>query len=332
MPIVYIPAASYATNAHAAETIDSADLGNVRAGASASVSFRVGNVGETVTDLTLSVDHPAASLSVTALTLAPGECSDTLTATVSAAIDCPTQTELAYIRAATSELELSWQTVGANVDRTSQAPERAGPYSDKAADMLYNVGEPLRIYRFDPLPYDPTDTRIFVGGRGTRFSSQSNVCTRLDPLDTRWGYSLTTETVVGAFQSEEWETTEQVTVEDGAMSWRGSAVLYLPAEFELQRQWALFNPARGVDADQYKRTVFLTQRQGQVWCLHLITPVYRGDELSYWRCRLVPLAQPSPNDVGYYNPFAVTYENESDRPYATYACSIDVSFTDILSS
>lgn len=330
---VFIPCSDYSESATTAETITTLDVGYVKAGQTVAVSFKVGNRSDIATDETVSSDNPQVSLSVDSVTLEPDEISDTVTATITAPLDCQTTLETSYVTAGDiSALTLTWETVGANVDRLPQVPDRMGDFTDNITSVLDRVGEVLRVYTFDPIPYDETDERIFVMPEGAdrRFKSQRDVCSRLDPLDDRWGYRRSVQTVVGSFQSEDWSITSSFTRDNSSITYSGSAVLYLPAEFELIRSWALFNDARGADRAQYKRTVFVTQRQGQVWALQTIVPIYRGEQLAYWHVHLVPLSQPTMGSPGSFNPFATTYEYQSDRPYAQFSCQTDIRFAEQL--
>lgn len=332
---VFIPVTDYSQTASGAETISSLDVGYVQAGQAVAVSFKLGNRDEIVNLITISTDHPQVSLSVQNLTLGPDEISDTVTATITAPLDCQTTLETALVTAGANEtISLVWQTVGANVDRLPQTPDRMGSFTDNITNVLDRVGEVFRVYTFDPIAYDSTDERIFVSPEGatSRFKSQRDVCCRLDPLDDRWGYQRSVQTVVGSFQSEDWSITSSFTRDNSSITYSGSAILFLPAEFELVREWAIFNPARDADRAQYKRTVFVTQRQGQVWCLQTIVPIYRGQELAYWHCNMIPLSQSTMGSPGSYNPFATTYEYQSDRPYAQFSCQTDISFSEMQDS
>lgn len=333
---IFIPVTDYATSANSAEELSSIEVGYIQAGTEECVNFRIGNRDETTMEIVISSDNPAVTLSIDTLTLEPDQISDTLTATISTPIDCKTEMGSATISAGNASLELLWGDVGANLDRIPQVPDRMGDFTDTVTNVFdrTEVSEALRLWTFDPIAYDPDDDRIFVMPEGTspRFKSQRDVCCRLDPLDTRWGYTQSVQTVVGSFQSEEWSITTSYSRDNSSVTYSGSAVLYLPAGYELRREWALFALEKEADRTQYKRTVFVTQRQGQVWALWSIVPIYRGTDLAYWHCPLIPLRQSCMGSVESYNPFAYTYEDQSDRPYACFSCQTAISFTELLSN
>lgn len=104
MPIVFIPTTDYSESAETAATITTLDVGYVKAGQAVAVSFRVGNTGATVQDLTFATDHPAVSLTVTDLTVGADGISDTVTATITASLDCLSTLETARLTAGSGDI------------------------------------------------------------------------------------------------------------------------------------------------------------------------------------------------------------------------------------
>jgi hypothetical protein len=331
MGVIVIPTNEYASRASEAETISARDFGYVRAGLSVSRSFRVGNLSPFVQDLSFSTDSPLAVAPDYPVTLQPNEISDTLSVRVSALLDCVSDSATADLIVSDGEstysIPMHWETVGANSDRRSQVPERTGDVTRIVGNTLERALTPLRLYRFDPVPYDPADRCVFI--RDGHPVTLGDPCARLDPLDDRWGYRRSVQTILAAYVGDDWTISESFTRDNTTVSYEGSASLLIPAEYELDRTWALFNPATQVEREQYKRTVYLTQIQGQVWCLQIVDPAYYGEDLAYWTCRLLPLKNATVGDPSAYNPFAFTYEYESDRPYAVFPCRADIRFAEL---
>lgn len=332
--IIFVATPCYAATASDAENIDVLPFGFVPAGKYLTKTFRVGNCGQIAISVTISSDDGNVQCPSGAYYIAPGAFTDTLSVTVGAPIDCESVPVVALLTATAdngddARLVLMWDCVGANTSRENQSPDRLGNVSDTTGNVLDTLAVPIRLYRFDPLPYDPDDHRIFIVGNG--WTSARSLNCRLSPTDTRWGYTASVQTISAVFQNEEWSSSTSFSRDNMTVDYNGSATLLLPPEIELDRQWALMHPMRGYEpAAQYKRTVYLAKIRSVTWVLQNVTPVYYGSDLAYWTCPLIPLSSPSNGNQTYFNPFSITYEYNSDRPYVAYSNYVNANFLDDL--
>lgn len=350
MMVVFIPSNDYATSADDAATIDEIDFGYVKADHFESRSFMLGNRSTESVTLSLSISDSSPvtewTLSHESLTLSAGAVSDSLTLSIALPLDAPNASGSALLivddGTDTYSLDLLYEMVGSNLERRSQYPERAGDKTDQFGSVVETFGEPIIIWRFDPVPYDPEDTDILArqspnarylnDGGDIIFLRQSNVCDRLNPDNARWGYVRSSQTVRAAFQREDFTINETYEQTNTRVTWTGGAYLTVPAHYEesLTREWALFAEARGADKEQYKRTVLLCQKQGQVFALqNVLAPSY-GDELAKFTAELIPVHDTGMGSPDFFNPFALTYTYASDKPYAQYNCPLEVSFAEVV--
>ena len=334
MAIVYIPANDYSTRASVAQTITSLDLGFIQAGESKSAAFKVGNSGPAGQFLSLestssSPVGPVVSLSETAFTLGPDQISDTVTLAISLPLEVPSQGYVVEITAMGLQTSLAayFQAVGVNAPRRSQYPERADQTTDSFQGVIDRLGEPLLLHRFDPIPYDPADTRVTLDLEG-HFHSQYQPCDRLDPLNDEWGYSHASEIIIANVQGEEESIRLDFQATDTAMTYSGSLRVTIPAEYELDRQWALFNPASGPDLAQYKRTVWIFERQGTLYAMVHVHPAYQGNVITHYECTAVQIHDRGMGSADFYNPFALTFAKDSDKPYAAFTCPLTLAFVE----
>lgn len=329
MGLIWVPATEYASLASEADTIGSLDFGYLRAGESASRSIRIGNTGASPVVVNLDTDDPYLDYPSEPIDLEAGRISDTLTVTVNAPLEAVSGVVLNTLSATTGSgeivaLSVSYSLVGAFTERSPQYPERAGAFTDNVTGVLVTFSEPLVLHRYDPIPYDATDQRVFGirDGETIKLLTLADPCSRLNPLNQTWGYLHSTSTIQASFQSEDMSTPDAPSPENTAGRYGASATLFLPAHVNLERDWQLFSPARGADRDQFKRTVYVVVRQGKIWALQDVVSVYRGNEIGYYRCRLTPVQQRTPADPSGFNPWSITYDYWSDKPYAIYPCSL----------
>jgi len=331
MAIIFIPTNDYSTSASDAATISEIDFGFIQAGSSVSRSFRLGNVG-TTTAWSLSFP-PQFSASIIGGTLQADEITDTITLTLSVPTDAISGAVFADIVAATpsgseSRLECVYDVVGANETRTPEFPDRASTFTDNVSNVIDRVSAPIRIHIYEPVPLSD-DGRVLVeqGERGLTgdagdvvFKSQCDVCERLNPVNTDWGYTHSARTIAANFQAENFTIRETFRKDDSVVTWTGGARLIIPAEYVLQRTWALFDASDKPDRQQFKRTVFVLCIQSKWWCAQNLITVRRGGELSYYSADLIPLHNANMGAPEFYNPFALTYRDGDDKPYAMYPC------------
>lgn len=220
----------------------------------------------------------------------------------------------------TASLELTWTGIGAYTDRTSLYPEYATGFTNNVSNAVLAAAAPIHIYRFDPVAYEPQEPANVIRFIDRKIISWQSPEARLDALNADVGYTATVQTIMASWQDEQWTIDQQFTRDNTAVTYAGTGRLIFPAKYELDRSWALFTNARGADRDQYKRTVYLTQIRGRVWVLQDVIPKFRGAEFAYWYSNLIPMSDATMGNLEYYNPFALTYENENnpDRPYAMF--------------
>ena len=340
--LIFIPSHDLSVNADEAETIDEIDLGFIQVGESKTASFRIGNRGGALLTSTVTIDDLWSSLSLGVICLGADEISDTITVAVAPPVDSPSSGRVATIAATDAELTITYTVVGPFDERSSQFPERSSDFTDNVSSTIGRVGEVFTLHRYDPIPHDPDDDRVFVSvrdgyrwtnseGRNYRFSHAANPCDRLDPLNGDWGYAHSSSTIIASFQLESFSIRENSSASNTAMSFDAEARLTIPAEYDVVRAWALFSESQGADSDQYKRTVFLIQRQSRLWALHNIFSRYRGNELSHHICDLIPLHNRTMGSADFYNPFAFTFAENADKPYSCFPCDYDLmSLTEVI--
>lgn len=345
--LIFIPTTEYARDANEAETISDFDLGSIRIGTRAAFSFRIGNVGSNTVTWSLYVrdefdpDYPDKWELPTGGQLAPGETTDTLTVRVNLPIDA---VEMGHVvdliasdGATETTLQVVYEAMGTNSWRRSNYPRRAGDASDTASNVIDSLGDILRILVFDPVPYVQsggygvkmkaealrTARDNLAGYRPMRIVNGADPCDRLNPKDETFGYAQSVAIIQGQFSRESRETRQTMTATDTVLTYDVGASLAFRAEDELIRHWALFAPATETEPEQFKRSVFILQRLGELWAIENIRTVDKGDVLSHFEADLVALHSRMMGKPTFFNPFAVTYPCESDIPYAQFTCLLD---------
>jgi len=355
MPLIFIPTDDVNTDATTATAIeDDLYLGIAQVNKTLSYSCRVGNNSGNAVTFTWELEDefdPDVYEHVSILlgnafinlddpiTLQAGQCTDTLGLTIDQPIDAGSRYYTPILTAVTTtgqrdSLHLYYDYVGPHSYRRRQWPDSATDFTDNVGNVIDNMSEPLVLHRYDPIYYDPDDTRIFVTTdpySGERvFETQSDICYRLKPDDERWGYDHNESTILSSFQREDIETRFNFAATNTSMTYNATARLYMPAEVDLIPIWGMFALARGADPAQFKKSVWLTQRQGKVYYLANIISMYRGAELGYHVADLIAIHDTAMGSPDFFNPFAWTYENQSDKPYAMYNCRLGMFITSFL--
>jgi hypothetical protein len=323
--MIFIPSSDYSSKASEATAITSLDFVSIQIGEFATRSIRIGNPSSDPVTVILSSPDAAVTFDPGAsFTLEPDQISRTITIIVSPPVDEPdTMSHDLDVLATVAggeiyRLRVSWTAIGVNEPRHVQYPDRATDFTDNVSDVVIRGAAPIRLYRYDPIPFvAPEPNRVkFKNGRIYVPNSQ----TRLDPLDGFYGYARSNQTVLGGFQSESENIPVTFEQSNAGITYSATATLYLDSSFEpyLQPVWALFAPATEIDPEQYKRTVFLFLRQGDIWVLHQVRFKERGNEMGFIRCDIVQLNRPNRLATAYYNPFSWTYRKNSDKPYAVF--------------
>jgi len=345
--LIFIPTTDYNRDATEAETISDFDLGSIRIGTRAAFSFRIGNIGSNAVTWSLYVrdefdpDYPDKWELPTGGQLAAGETTDTLTALVNVPINA---TEIGTVvdlvaTDGTEEttLQVVYEAMGTNSWRRSNYPRRAGDASDTAANVIDSLGDILRILVFDPVPHVETggygvkmkaealsDARDNLAGyRSLRIVNGTDPCDRLNPKDETYGYAQSLAIIQGQFSRESRETRQTMTATDTTLVYDVGASLAFRAEDELIRHWASFTPATETEPEQFKRSVFILQRLGELWAIENIRVIDKGDVLSHFEADCIALHSRMMGKPTFYNPFAITYPFESDVPYAQFTCLLD---------
>ena len=350
MSLIFIPATDYHRDAHEAETMTDFDLGAIRIGTRAAFSFRLGNTGSAAVAWSLSVDDqfdPEATGKwelPEGGQLAPGQTTDTLTVRVNLPITAVEMGVVVDLLATDgveeTALEITYEAMGTNSWRRANYPRRAGNATDTASNVIDSLGDILRILVFTPCTYDPNaatgygrkvkfeclgaSRESLAGYLPVRVINGSDPCDRLNPQDETYGYRQSTVILQGQFSRETRETRYfNLTATDTTMTYDVSATLAFIGEDELIRHWALFEEATELEPAQYKRSVFILQRLGELWSIENIRTIDKGDELSHFEADLVALHPRYIGAPSFWNPFALTYQYESDKPYACFTCTID---------
>lgn len=333
MGLIIIPSSDLSTSAASATSIDRLDFGFIQAGETATRAVRVGSL-QSFRSVTLSPNDVAAwvAISPASFDLEPDEISNTVVISISPPVEAPTASHSIDLVASTDLgeqfiLRLDFECVGANIARDSQYPERRTAFTDNVSDVVLRASEPLRLLTFTPVPFNPSDNRVLVD-----FTQRRNLCgdasdhrfitqsidERLNPLNATWGYVRNESTILGSFQDEMQDIPIEFESLNTRMTFSGKAKLFVPPEFEFPRMYGLFSVGRSADFDQYKRTVYLIQRRGELWNLHFIATRNRGNELAHHEIDLIKLEDANAGSPDFYNPFAWTWRLESDKPYAKF--------------
>ncbi len=352
--IRFLPSSELSASASAAEGITELSLGYVPAGNAAAKSIRIANAGSSAVTFSFSVndeDDPNVNEQlliddtnaedVDSITLQPDEITDTLSVDIQPPFDADNATHYAQVIVTTTDgdayiLDVDWETVGAHSHWRRQYPESATDFTEGIIDLLEHFAEPLHLHRYDPIGYDPDDNRVFIDrdrvtGERT-IETQSNVCCRLDPLNDRWGYVHDDTVVPCVFQGQDIDFSTAVMMDNSVLEFRATARLYLPAWVEMIPFYQLFATAEGADDAQFKRSVWITQRQSTIWALHNIKSHYFGQDLAYHSADLIAMEAANYGAPTYFNPFALTWRIDASKPYAHYACSLDLFLSSLTSA
>lgn len=350
MSLVFIPTNDYNRDATVAKTMTDFDLGSIRIGTRAAFSFRIGNTGSAAVTWSLTVNEqfdPEATGKwelPQGGSLAPGQTTDTLTVRVNVPITAVEMGVIVDLIASdgTDEypLEISYEAMGTNSWRRSNYPRRAGQATNSATNVIDNLGDILRVLCFHPVAFDPdavtgfgkqvkteplgTATDALAGYKSMKVIDGRDPCDRLNPKDETFGYAQSLAIIQGQFSGETRETrTINLTATDTVMEYQVGATLAFIAENELVRHWGLFEEATEIEPAQYKRSVFILQRLGELWSIENIRTMDKGDELSHFEADLVALHPRYIGAPSFWNPFAITYEYESEKPYSMFVCTLD---------
>lgn len=345
--LVFIPTTDYATSAAAAETIGYLDFGPIPIGQNKTAAFRVGNVGPDAVQVVLTVVDEGGEvvpdftyqLEPDAFTLGPDEISDTVSVRVATpyirrsfnyVVDLVATPDIGDEAA----LTLTYEVVGPTVNRCSHYPRRANDQTDNFADIIETLGDDLSVRVFEPVACVGGSVQVEGGdclrdltgdAANTRFISPCDPCERLNPLNPTMGYVGYAYVIRAQFQREQRSITTHLLADNTVMTYHVAASLIVPAPWEsiLYRNWALFSPASGADKGQFKRTVVVVQRHDELYAVENVRTLDGPNQaVSHFECDLVQLHDRAMGSPDFYNPFALTYEFESDKPYAAYACDL----------
>lgn len=343
MALIFIPPADLSSSANAATSTTLFDIGYFTTGRTATIAFRLGNTGSSPVSWTLSAHDPfdadvTFDFSLSSGNLGADEISDTITVDVCVPLDAYEIGHIADLIAWDGSDEYSaeivFEPVRANMERRSQYPERAGNATDIASNVITSLGDTLYVAIFQPVALDPDISMpetFDISGDWDARTGAPKVCSRLDPMNQTYGYQMSRCVIQAQFQREEPQIrTTTLTATDTLLSYHVHASLVIPAENELTpRLWALFNPETVKEPATYKRTVFILKRQGEFYSIENIRTKDFGVDVSHFECDLIALHDRYEGAPDYWNPFALTYEFESDKPYAKFPCP-PTFFTDQL--
>jgi hypothetical protein len=334
----FVPANDLSTSAVLASSITTVDFGFIRSGEDATRAIRVGNATQDhqfyVLDAASHAEYSVVISPAESISLEPDEISDTTSITIELPLDVASGSRsvdlLATTDAGTFVLRLDYIAVGVNKDRNAGAeyPERATSFTDNLSDVLLRFAEPLRLFTFEPIPFDPDDRRVIVDfskrrhlgdGLGDHNFISQDVKERLNPLNSTWGYVRSESIILGSFQDETTGLQANFEALNTLMLFTSTAKLYVLPEYEFPRTWALFDPSGDPDSHQYKRTVYVIHYRGCFWNLHDIHTQFRGNELAFHEINLVQIEPQNMGSPAFYNPWAWTYRHEQDKPYAKFA-------------
>ena len=354
MPLIFIPVTDYSTDATAASAqTDDVYLGILQLNQALTHSFRIGNNSASAVTFTWEVsdefdadvaDHLRLLLGgsyidlADPITLAPGQCTDTVGLFLERGVDAGSRYYLPVLSVVSTtgdvtSLEMAYDTVGPHSYKRRQYPDSATNMTDAFSGVIHTFSEPLVLHRYDPIQYDPEDTSVWVNhnsisGQHT-FESSDDPCQRLKPDNDLWGYDHNESIFYASFQAEDYDVRLNFTQDNTEMQWTGTARLYIPAEYDMLPVWGLFALESGADQAQFKRTVWLTQRRGLIYYLANLTPQYRGAELAYHESDLIALHDSAMGSPDFFNPFALTYEFNSDKPYQQHPCRLGMFITSL---
>ena len=202
------------------------------------------------------------------------------------------------------------------------------------------VGKPVqRFYRWEPIE-NPNGPNPQTTASGKIILKQLNLCAYLDANNRQVGYEEpifadltcipTPREVTSPF---EWEplSPDDYTYEDRAN-------VFIPADFLNQLgneppKWVHFHTENNaapeglarltVDTDgleRFKRTHFLMEREGTLYHLEHLIPVMQGQQLIYYKAELRLVQEPSAGNPKGYCPFAMVYDEDSNRVVTRYGC------------
>lgn len=336
MGLSFVPFSDLSSVASDASSITTLDFDYLQAGEETTQAIRIANTSNADTTFQLVTADSRFTITPATGNISANGLSDTITINLTLPLDCESESYAIGLFATdgngnVSALTLTYTAVGVNEERRSESPERNSNFTESIGNIIATFAEPLRIYRYDPIAYNIHDTRIIIDptqsrklttdAKSHRFISQ-NVESKLDPENATWGYVRTDSIILANFQGEHESVRIDFVAESSSMTYTNTAQLVIPAEYELQRLWAMFAPARDPDIEQHKRTVFLFKRQGELWAIHNVYARYRGNELSHYECDCIQLHCRAMGSPDFFNPFALTYAYESDKPYSCFALDI----------
>jgi len=285
------------------------------------------------------------------MSLTGGQCSDTLGITIDPPVDHGSRYYEVELSAVTSNgdmytLILIYEHVGPHSYRRQQYPDSADNFTENVSNIIGGFSEPLAMHIYTPVPYEGDNSitveygkfgeqmrNLCFGAGDHTFKRQSDVCERLRP-DNPKAYTHEQITVMSSFQNEDHEIRLSYEATNTSMTYHGSARIYIPAEYDpyLLPYWGMFNAARGADDSQFKKSVYLIQRQGRIYALVNLMPKYRGSEFAYNVASCIELFDSSPNSPDFFNPFSITYRWNSDIPYACYPVRLGMFITSFTSA
>ncbi len=354
MSLVYIPVNDLSDLASDAGVIDYIDFGEpILVGSEASESFRLGNLSDQTVNYTWSVEQDdlnpflfeemdylfleAAGLPEPG-TLGPNETSDTLSLRLIPPLTSGNRVWVLSVivtsEIGTSRLQIVFETVADRDQRRREYPERATSQTDVFSAQIDRAAEHLRLLRYDPVAYDPTDSRVIVE-RGERYLTESpdirfkslcDPCQRLNSMNSEWGYVQSETMIRGVYAPETDHISLTFTKTNTTMTYASTSSIIMPAEYhsDLQRTWALFARQSGADREQFKRTVFIFRRKEELWAILDVIAPPLGDITTYLEARCIQVHNADMGSPQFFNPWALTYESESDKPYSMYPCDFGV--------
>ena len=217
------------------------------------------------------------------------------------------------------------EIVGPNVTYAEKYPERAGPITDQLGGVILSASEVLDAHIYDPIGLESVSNgaaevlEVPSLSFGATFRLANDPCARLNKDDWEWGYAASEARIEGAFQHESDAFTLEFRI-GSAIEFSKTAKLYLPGHYENLLHFALFEDFSATEPEQYKRTVILIERDGILWWLATAVPQYKGPYLAYFDCQLAAVSDASNSSLIWVNPFAITWNLGSRKPYRLYTC------------
>jgi hypothetical protein len=339
----FIPVDDPADTADDAGQLYQLDFGAVLVGYVETRSFRLGNLGATAVAYTFSLDAmgmPEDGYELPdAGTIPPGATSDTLTLRITPPADTTDNYAWVMTLTATADngdsisIPVTMETVFDRIVRRNETAIRSTSQTDVFTSQIDRTSEWMRLWIYDPVAYDPeSQSQIYVqpGDRqlegdasNHRFRSIVDPCERLNPYNAEWGYTCSTYRIRAHWQPEVDSLTTTFAFNNTDMTYESTASIIIPAPYQnqLYRLWALFAPANAADEAQYKRTVFIVRRNSEYWALQDVVLPPLGDRMTYCEGTLIKLHNPAMGSKQFFNPFAMTYSNGSNKPYKAYPCT-----------